>query len=433
MARYFKTFLLLIAVFFCNQAVADVVTRYRLVTDASTLNAGDKIIIVNKSHNRAMRIDVGSTSVEGTPVSWDGDDILPTDSLLVLTLESKGSNYWYFKMSDGYYLCSSSTAGSLSKTNKTTSKTDYRKVSISIDSKNNEATIKFTEHNTYQIKYRWNPATTSYNIFRLYKSETTYSKSEVYIYRSVEVETPDNESITLDGNSQTANNGTTIAAADASTSYDVTVQRTFVGDGGWYTLCLPFALTADDIADTFKASEFYGFTSVTKNGNNETALNFSKVTTTEAGTPYLVMIPDGTTIENPVFQGKAISSKEPKTITQTLADNAADYQFVGIYDSESLENKSTAHFVSANGKSFVKPNGDGSMLKGLRAYFLMPTSTSNAKLGIAGQTTNISVLGSTKESANQLVFSIDGRRIDSDKDRLPRGMYIVGGKKIVIK
>jgi len=211
------------------------------------------------------------------------------------------------------------------------------------------------------------------------------------------------------------------------------VKRTFIGDGGWYSLCLPFALTADDIATIFKQAEFYEYTSVTMSELDYPSLNFSKVAQTEAGKPYLMKMVDGVTVANPLFTDRTITATTPQTITHTLADNGLDYSFVGIYDPTLLDNQPSAYFVSSAGTSFVRPNNNGKKLNGLRAYFIMPTATTNAKLNFGGSYTMISTPLVNTTSAKSAVFTIDGKRVDVLGKAVPRGLYIIDGKKTIVK
>lgn len=175
--------------------------------------------------------------------------------------------------------------------------------------------------------------------------------------------------LTLDGSSSTADNGTAISALQGKTA-DVTVNRSFVGDGGWYTLCLPFALTADDIAEQMQGATFEAFTSITTDDSGSVALNFTKVTETEAGVPYLMKPVDGVTITKPTFSGKTIDAgKQVVTYTDS---NSNKYSFKGIYDPTTLTD-SDRFVAGSTGKELVMSDGTSS-LKGLRAYFTMPAT-----------------------------------------------------------
>lgn len=419
MTKHIRFLMLVIAFMSCGYAYGESGRKFCLVTDASTLQEGDTIIIVNKNFGFAMSTNITTTSIKGVEITLDDDYTATTnDDVLPVTLKKSGK-YWLLQASTDEYICTASG----DKVLKTSTKTDNcAKATITIDSETSEAIITFANKSGYQIGYN-----SSAKVFKYYKTSGELpNDGEVYIYTS----TP---RITLDGDSQTADNSSVLDGLQDGVEYDITVERTFIGDGGWYTLCLPFALTADDIAETLQGAEFYGFTSVTKGSNGEASLNFEKASAAEAAKPYLVMFPTDVTVENPVIKGKKITAKEPQTTTFTYTDEGTDYSFVGIFDPFSVDVYPTAHFVSSNGKSFVKPNDDSTKLKGLRAYFLMPSSSTEAKLGIQGTPTGVKGTSDTTTKANAPIFTIDGKRLNISASGLSHGAYIINGKKTLIK
>lgn len=68
-----------------------------------------------------------------------------------------------------------------------------------------------------------------------------------------------------------------------------------------------------------------------------------------------------------------------------------------------------------------------------RAYLALPKSSSARIKGFAleGSVTGIAGI-TTTETANKAVYTLDGRRV-SNGTQLPAGLYIVGGKKVIIK
>lgn len=418
MTKHFKFITLIITFLSCGYVYGEGGTNFCLVTDVSTLQEGDTIIIVNKSFSFAMSTSATTTSIKGIKITLEDNTAIANDDVLPVILKKSGK-YWLLQSDTDEYICTTTKDKEL--TTKNTIDT-YDKATISIDSGTSEAIITFANKSEYQIGYN-----STSNVFKYYKTSGELpNNGEVYIYTS----TP---RITLDGDSQTADNSSILDGLQDDVEYDITVERTFIGDGGWYTLCLPFALTADDIAETFQEAEFYDFTSVTKGSNGEASLNFEKVSATEAAKPYLVMFPTDVTVENPVIKNKKITAREPLTTTIAYSDEGTDYSFVGIFDPFSVDVYPTAHFVSSNGKSFVKPNSDGTKLKGLRAYFLMPDSSTEAKLGIKGTYTGIEGISNAAIGKDSPIFTIDGKRISTDASGLSQGIYIINGKKALIK
>ena len=82
------------------------------------------------------------------------------------------------------------------------------------------------------------------------------------------------------------------------------LNRSFEVDGAWYTLCLPFALTADEVAESFGQCELMKLDHSQKQSEDLLYIHFNTVTTVEAGTPYLFR--PANTVNSPVFKGVTI-------------------------------------------------------------------------------------------------------------------------------
>ena len=134
---------------------------------------------------------------------------------------------------------------------------------------------------------------------------------------------PKNEIALLDDDSQSAQQNADIisGAAGDGMVYDVTLtDRTLYKDGNWNTLCLPFDVTAEQLAAN---TQFAGATLMTldvtqQNGfdaeDGTLYLSFKTATAIEAGVPYLVKWvkaadydanPSAYDIVNPLFESAA--------------------------------------------------------------------------------------------------------------------------------
>lgn len=157
------------ATFTKQQASTD---QYELVTDASQLAAGDKIIIASTDTDgsgKAMSTTQNSNNRGATDVSISNSIITPGSSVQIITLEKDGDN-WLFNVGNGYLYAASSSSNHL-KTEATPD--DNAKATISISS--NAATIKFQGSNTRNLlKYN-----SSSSLFSCYAS----GQSPVYIYK----------------------------------------------------------------------------------------------------------------------------------------------------------------------------------------------------------------------------------------------------------
>ena len=152
------------------------------------------------------------------------------------------------------------------------------------------------------------------------------TSENTYIYKKASSATTTD--ITLDGLSAEAKNVEALNGYEGKIVDKITINRSFAADGGWYTLCLPFALTADDIKTTFKDALFNEFESVSVNAQGVAQLKFKKVTETKAGVPYMVLPRE--VVNTPVFTDKTIKETTPKTITRTCKASDGEqlsYQF----------------------------------------------------------------------------------------------------------
>ena len=302
---------------------------------------------------------------------------------------------------------------------------EYSKASIKIDG--GTATITFKSK--YKIGYNYNKNASQgfQGLFKLYSA----INSRISLYKMC-TDSP-SDAITLDGSSQSADNSGVISTHYNATLDEVTLQRTFVGDGGWYTVCLPFPLTAEDIREQFQGADFQEFTDVEVNPDNSLNLIFKRVSGTKAGVPYMVRPIEGTEIKNPVFTNKTITANRPETVTHACRDASAyECSFVGIFNPTAIYGR-TIRFVSADGVTLTVPANDGSRLKGFRAYMKMPDGNVSAKINSGDVTSGIISVERDIQCRHNGVYDLCGRYLGDSAENLRHGIYIVNGKKTVIK
>ena len=429
--------LCIIALLMCNALKAAVGDRYTLVTSTSELADRDEFIIVDKSFHQTVG-SFNTSRFEGCPVTLEGNDAVISDAnTTIFILKKDGKNSYIKTQSEGRYL-----SGNESK--------DEIKLTSSISSTNRnlcKVTFNFESNHNVKIeignkgyKHFWcNNKNDGTYIWKIYDTTTS---SDTYIYKkSGSATTVD---ITLDGLNSTADNAATLKGYDGKIVDKITINRSFAADGGWYTLCLPFALTADDIKTTFKDALFNEFESVSVNAQGVAQLKFKKVTETQAGVPYMVLPRNCNTVENPVFTNKTII-ETPKTIihTCTASDGKTlDYQFVGVYDPTLVSDVNNVRFVGGDkGTELLMPVGEGTM-KGLRAYFVFPNNTNGnitlAKLNVEDDsTTGINTVlrpeANVTDANSSAIYTLSGQKVQKKNNSLIPGMYIQNGKKFIVK
>lgn len=224
---------------------------------------------------------------------------------------------------------------------------------------------------------------------------------------------------------------------------NIKIDRRFDADGGWYSICLPFSLTADDINKQFKGAEFQEFNGVEQQ-DKTINLKFKKVTTTEAGKPYLIKPKKDITAADLTFINKLIEQTTPVDVNHKLDSDAnKTFTFKGVFspftaDSEELADKNIKFLSGEKGLDLVSPNGTGTM-KCYRAYFVFPGKKgiveTEAKITNHDEATAVQPVKRQEAEIEHVVFSISGQKVAKVKNasQLPKGVYIINKKRIMVK
>lgn len=229
-----------------------------------------------------------------------------------------------------------------------------------------------------------------------------------------------NTPLPLDENAETS--VTEKALKDAKTAgsvYDVKLARTLTANV-WNTICLPFDVKAEQIADVLKSA------GNVKEFDHEDAskqtIYFKDATAMVAGKPYLI---------KPTESAKELVFKGVK-ITEYSASSSLgnDYGVCGTFVPYKLSTDGTDLFLKTDGKFYVPAEGKETM-KGFRAFFIVPKNTTAAALNLSfGDATGISGVAADAEK-NVKVYNVNGQYVGTSLEALPKGLYIVGGKKVL--
>lgn len=223
----------------------------------------------------------------------------------------------------------------------------------------------------------------------------------------------------------------------------IKIDRSFDADGGWYTICLPFSLTADDINKQFKGAEFQDFNGVEQQ-DKTINLKFKKVTTTKAGKPYLIKPIKDITAADLTFINKQIEQTTPVDVSYMLGSDAnKTFTFKGVFspftaNSEELADKNIKFLSGEKGLDLVSPNGSGTM-KCYSAYFVFPGKKgiveTEAKITNHDEATAVQPVKRQEAETEHVVFSISGQKVAKVKNasQLPKGVYIINKKRIMVK
>ena len=146
----------------------------------------------------------------------------------------------------------------------------------------------------------------------------------------------------------------------------------------------------------------------------------------EAGRPYLVK-PDER-IENPVYTNVRLSSTPAQNVEE------GDYSFNAVYGRTNIYTEDKTHrFLKSDGYLYWPTDEEAGYLKGMRAYFVVPAGASNVKVNPDGTLTFIDDVQGTDSDGQGTIYDLSGRRVGNDLRSLPRGLYIVNGKKVYVQ
>lgn len=210
---------------------------------------------------------------------------------------------------------------------------------------------------------------------------------------------------------------------NAQNNVDVQLKRNLSPEH-WNSFCVPFAISADVIAEKFGAGTLvYTFGSM--NGN---VMNFTHSTTIEAGEPYIVK--PTKEVVNPSFTGVNIEATAAKKV------GADGYFMQGIYSAKTDLTTDGTNLFLGEGNKFYKPAGaTTAKMKGLRAFFIVPQGTNLAALraNIDGATTTIDELTTVVEQpTDNRIYNLQGQFVGTSFEGL-HGVYVQNGKKVLVK
>lgn len=221
--------------------------------------------------------------------------------------------------------------------------------------------------------------------------------------------------------------GNSTLGINSDTYGNVTVERSLKADGKWNTFCVPFAMTAEQLAAN-KIEEVRKLENTVENGGS-VVLNFSDpVTEIEAGVPYIVKVSDA--VSQITVNGVAVKVAEPAPLEVGSVNMQGNYGKMIITGDQ--------YFISNN--KFYRAADKDVTVKGFRAYITLDevmVGVNQMLINIDGNVTAIEDVLGEDVDATVNVYTIDGVCVKSGVkssetlDGLRKGIYIVNGKKVV--
>ena len=178
---------------------------------------------------------------------------------------------------------------------------------------------------------------------------------------------------------------------------------------GTNSFVLPFAVTAGELEANWLAT----FSSYDKDGDKKAYFNkVEEVEEVEANTPFLAEI-----------YGEQIELNfGEKDIVATPTDFGKDKDFVGVYAHQTAEGK-----YGIDNNNMLHKGGAGATIDAFHAYLNVKDP---AGVAFNGSTpTAINGVAADK-TVNTAVYDLSGRRVYG---KLKKGLYIMNGKKVVVK
>ena len=236
-------------------------------------------------------------------------------------------------------------------------------------------------------------------------------------------------------------------------------------DGKWYTMCLPFDMTAQQLKSAYGSKvevvEFSDVEVVTKPNNDKiVTLKFKQpVTETKAHHPYMIhpSLHKGTQagVKTTIVGIKKQEEKQGSLNAQKVVKIAdgVTYTFIGNYDKDKHLQQYSYYYYSGDNETQYKngfykwiKSGSGIWTPYTACVLMNKDNGANAKPSISyylesidGQTTAIDtlpVMPAAHDMQQGKVYTITGQLVQQgiiNLKALPQGVYIVNGKKYIVR
>lgn len=236
----------------------------------------------------------------------------------------------------------------------------------------------------------------------------------------------DGKELVLDENTPTALQSTTKTEK---------VQLNYSAKSGWNTICVPFQLkkmsTYEHLTTIFGEEwQAYTLSSYDDGGRTLAFANAlpSITSSINPNTPILVYAPKA--VAHP--EGIELTSNvEVSYNTESLSNTQNGATFQGTYTTKTYQELDDWYGVTTSGQ--IKKAGEGAYVKGYRAYFTgiaAPDPGARISLVIEGDegTTDLGFVRVVDPEAKD-VYTLSGQKVE----KASKGIYIVNGRKVVIK
>ena len=385
--------------------------KYKKVTSEEDIVDGGVYILVCEDENGALGEIVNgdkgtAVSVSLTDNMYEGETNgsgLPYE--IMLEAQADGTYALYSKQDEGGYICSGGSS----------SKYLYFKTQ--------------KDDNAY-----WNLSLTQgYNNIRIV-STTTKTSATSETYKEIRYNPNSGSPLIRPYSSSTGN-----TVQLYKKTFDLSVNANTAGYATAYT-AFPYVMPA--------SADGYIVTETAEGQTIKAKQKYPAGAEVPAHAPLLIKNADAGVTLNPVVLGKTVEAypyAEENLLHGTRLESdgvTTDVDGSDNYYYYKLSYKLDAGNPVADSYGFYRGKADGSafeMKNTLTAYLALPKSgglVNNLRISIdneEGPTTGIQANRLPADNMPQSVYTLSGVRVNAEGNRLPKGIYIVNGKKVVIK
>ena len=202
------------------------------------------------------------------------------------------------------------------------------------------------------------------------------------------------------------------------------------------TICLPIALTSNEIATLFgTGTKVYDLKSVDVASYT---IKATEVTAIEANHPYIIEVPQKYnfgTVDDVNYNVAATPNEDPSKAL------VGGYTFYSNYEQKTIyynNDEKCYNFGAAEGGRFYRVKVAGVPAKPFRGYIKADSSSSKATMFtlniVDDTTTGITDMQKKAENSDAPVYTLSGVKVaDKSSSSLAPGIYIQNGKKIIVK
>lgn len=234
---------------------------------------------------------------------------------------------------------------------------------------------------------------------------------------------------------------TSVPEASTATE-DVIINRALKANT-WATICLPFALDADQVTEVFGAGTTIAeyLDHEVNDDDTEITLNFESVTEMEANYPYIIKVSNA--LKEIKVTDVMVDADEEEAVAEYDNGKSGNKRvvyskFIGVQHATTVPDKN----IYLNGNKFYVSANDAA-IKAYRGYFQINdfedlyNAGANINILVDGDATAIEGITINGRSMNTGdVYTVSGMymgRAENVMNTLPAGIYIVNNKKVIIK